>query len=74
MVSSVYRDKLAQISNRTPKEIIDEVRLRGKVLNALLEKNIKDISEVSKFCRNFNKDPYNTVKQLGLDYERLLKG
>jgi len=73
MVSSIYRDKLAQMSNRSSKEIIDEIRLRGRVLNALLERNIKDIAEVSKFCRDFNKDPYNTVKQLGLNYEDLLK-
>jgi len=74
MVSSIYRDRLAQMSNRTSREIIDEIRIRGKVLNALLERNIKDISEVSRFCRDFINDPYNTVKQLGLDYDKLLKG
>jgi len=74
MVSSVYRDKLAQMSGRTSKEIINEINLRAKLLNILLERNIKDIAEVSKFCRSFNKDPRGTVKQLGLDYEKLLEG
>lgn len=47
MVSSIYRDKLAEISNRNPKEIIDEVKVRSHILALLQQQNIKEIQDVS---------------------------
>jgi len=64
MVSSIYRDKLAQATGRNPREIIEEVRLRTKFIEKLLEKNIRDIRDVSHFCRRYNINPQEEFKEL----------
>lgn len=71
-VSSVYRDRLATISGRTPREILDEIKVRAGVLQALLAKNIIDMQEVSCFCNKYIKDPQGVFKELGLNREKLL--
>lgn len=73
MVSSIYRDKLAEISGKNPKEIIEEVKIRSYVLYALQEKNIKNIEDVAKFCRLYNSNPGKSLAELGLKREELLR-
>lgn len=71
-VSSIYRDRLAAISGRSPKEILEETKVRVGVLRAMLEHNISDIDEVSKYCNEYINDPQGTFKKLKLSRERLL--
>lgn len=72
-ISSVYRDRLAQISGRTPREIIGEIRLRTRLLKILFEKRIKDISQVTAFCRSYTADPIKAVDDLGINEEEIRK-
>lgn len=72
-VSSVYRDRLAQVSGRTPREILDEVKVRAAILQALLEKNIMDMDEISQFCCKYINDPQGVLKELKINRAGLLK-
>lgn len=65
-VSSIYRDRLAQVSGKTPREVIDELKLRAKLINRLLEKNINNIEEVTKFCYKYASNPKLAIDELGL--------
>jgi len=65
-ISGMYRDRLAQISGRSPKEIIEEVKLRTRILKALLEKNITDFFEVTKFCHKYLNHPQALIKELNI--------
>ena len=73
-VSSVYRDRLALVSGRTPKEILEEIKVRAGILGTLLTKNITDIQEVSEICRRYIKDPQGVFKELKLNRKDLIKG
>ncbi len=73
MVSSIYRDELAEISSVNPKEILNESKIRSHILRALQEKNIKDIEDVSRVCRDYSVDPQKILDELGLNREVLLK-
>ncbi len=72
-VSSIYRDRLVQISGKSAKEIIEEVRLRTNLISILLEKNIKDIKEVTKICRKYTTNRQAVISELGLKKEDLLR-
>ncbi|MDD5596032.1 MAG: ATPase, T2SS/T4P/T4SS family, partial [Candidatus Omnitrophica bacterium] len=52
-VSSVYRDKLAQASGKSVKEIIEESKQREELIQLLLDKGIRDIKEVSRIFQLF---------------------
>lgn len=65
-VGFVYRDRLAQISGRSPKEIIEELKIRTNFIDILLEKNITDIKEVANFCRKYSINSRLTLQELGL--------
>jgi len=71
-VSSIYRDRLAQISGKSSKEIMEELKLRAGLLRVLVEKDIKDIAQVTKISRQYTSDPKNAIKELGLSKEDLL--
>ena len=68
-VSSIYRDRLAQISGTTPKDIIDEMRLRARVIRKMAEKDIKDFKEVTDYCRNYMSNPHSVLEKLGIKKE-----
>ena len=72
-VGSIYRDRLVQISGKPAKEIIEEVRLRTNLISILLEKNIKDIKEVTKICRKYATNRQEAISELGLKKEDLLR-
>lgn len=72
-VSSVYRDRLATVSGRSPREILEEAKVRAGVLNALLEKNITKMPEVTRICHQYTRDPDKILKELALKREDLLK-
>ena len=70
-VSSIYRDRLAQISGKSTKEIMEELKLRANLLKILAEKEIKDIAQVTKISRQYISDRENAIKELGLRKEDL---
>ncbi len=70
--STVYRDRLAQQSGLTPKDIIDEVRIRAFLLKMLADKGANTIKEVTTFCRAYSRDPKGTLESMGFSRERLL--
>ncbi len=72
-VSSIYRDRLAVVSGRTPREILDEIKLRSGILKALLARNITDMQEVYQFCHKYIENPEGVFKDLGLSQEELLR-
>jgi len=63
--STVYRDTLSNASGVSAKEIIEEVKVRSKLLKILLERNIRTAKEVTAFCRAYTKDPTGTLAKLG---------
>jgi len=65
-VSSIYRDRLAQISGKSVKDIMDELNCRANLLKVLLEKNIKDINAVAEVCRKYLKNRQALMSELGL--------
>jgi len=72
-VSSIYRDRLVQISGKSAKEIIEEVRLRANFITILLAKDIKDMKDVTKICRKFTTNQQEVISELGLKKEDLLR-
>lgn len=70
--STVYRDRLAQMSGLTPKEIIMEGHLRAFLLKELDKRNMTTLKEVATFCRAYSKDPAKAVAGLGFDRDELL--
>ncbi len=72
-VSSIYRDRLVQISGKSAKEIIEEIKVRANLIAILLEKNITDIKDVTKICRKFTTNRQEAISELGLKKEDLLR-
>ncbi len=72
-ISSIYRDRLAQISGRSPKDLMEELRVRANILRALMERNISDMKDVTEFCRRYSIDPQGAISGLGLKREDLLQ-
>jgi flagellar protein FlaI len=64
-VGSEYRDRLAQISGKSPVEIIEELKRRAKLINMLLERNINDFLNVTEFFRKYIDNPDAVIKELG---------
>jgi flagellar protein FlaI len=62
--SSIYRDRLALISGKTPKEIMQEVKRRAKVISRMVEKDISEFRAVTLMCRKYIKDPEATCREL----------
>ncbi|MFC1593980.1 CpaF family protein [Candidatus Omnitrophota bacterium] len=71
--STIYRDKLSRSSGIEPLRIIEEVKIRSKILQLLHKKNITTMKEVTTFCRAYNADPDGTLSGLGVKREELLK-
>ena len=64
--SSIYRDRLAQISGKTSKEIMEEVRRRSMFLRVMAEKDIREFRAVTLMCRKYISDPNAAFKELGI--------
>ncbi|MBZ0165327.1 MAG: hypothetical protein K8I00_00870, partial [Candidatus Omnitrophica bacterium] len=71
--STVFRDRLAQQSGLTAKDIMKEHLLRSFLLKHLDEQNMTTMVEVSTFCRHYAENPNEAVEQLGFDRNELLK-
>ncbi|TRZ95273.1 CpaF family protein [bacterium] len=70
-VSSIFRDKLAQISGVSARDIIKETKLRTNLIKILVERNINDTAELTKFFRKYVLDPNAAIGDLGLKKEEL---
>ena len=72
--STVYRDRLAQQSGVTAREVLREHLLRTFLLQQLDERNMVSMKEIATFCRAYSRDPNETTARLGFDREKLLHG
>jgi hypothetical protein len=71
--STVYRDRLAQETGLSPRDIINETWVRAAVLKILDNKDIHTIKEVTTFCRYYAINPKEAMSKIGLDRDRMLK-
>lgn len=69
--STVYRDRLSKDSGFKPRDIMEEVRLRARLLEILHVKNLSTLSEVTTFCRAYAANPEETIAKLGLTKEQI---
>jgi archaeal flagellar protein FlaI len=65
--SSIYRDRLAEISGRTAKDIMEETKRRSMVMRKMAEKEIRDFQEVTTLCRKYISNPGAVLKELGIE-------
>jgi len=72
-VSSEFRDRLAQVSGKTPLEVMDELKVRANVIKLLVKQGIKGMREVTEFCRKYSADPEAAIASLGAKRQDLLK-
>ncbi len=61
-----YRDRLSQISGRSSRELVEELKRRVRLVDALSEKGITDIQQVTRFCRKYTSSPEQAIAELGL--------
>ena len=72
-IGSVYRDKLAQVAGKPPKDVLDELQIRAHLIKRLVEKDVMDFKQVTDFFRNYSDTPSKTLEELGLKREDLLR-
>lgn len=65
-VSGGFRERLAQACGKTPRDILDELRLRATYLEALRAKNVRDFLAVAEKCRYYCQDSAAAFRELGL--------
>ena len=70
--STIYRDRLSRATGLTPREIMDEIKLRSRLLEILHAKNMATLKEVTDFCRAYNSNPQEVIAKLGLSRDDLL--
>ena len=68
-VSSVYRDRVALVSGRSSKDVIAELKLRTRIIKALVEKDIRDSRRLAELFRRYSHDPHSVINELGLKEE-----
>jgi len=71
-VSSLFRDQLAKISGKNPREILEELHRRSIVLQKMSERGITDFKEVTALCRLYVSDPGMAYETLLIDKKDLL--
>jgi len=72
-VSSIYRDRLAEVSGRASREIIEEIDVRANLIRALLKRDMTDFNTVTSTCRKYASNPQETLKEFGLEKQDLLR-
>jgi flagellar protein FlaI len=68
IVSSIYRDRLAELSGYTSKEVMDEISRRISLIKLLVEKNITDFPKVTEICRRYMDNPKIDLEELIKDF------
>lgn len=64
--SVIYRDRLAEASGISPKEVMDEIALRAKIIQTLTKRGVRDIDEMSEFVEGYYENPKNAMSKIGL--------
>ncbi|MEM3030124.1 MAG: ATPase, T2SS/T4P/T4SS family [Candidatus Micrarchaeia archaeon] len=64
--SVIYRDRLASAAGISPKEVMDELALRVKVLRALARAGIREIKQLSEFTQAYYENPRNAMAKIGV--------
>jgi len=64
--SVIYRDRLAAAAGISPKEVMDEVALRIRILRALSKAGIREIKELSEFTQAYYENPRNAMAKVGM--------
>ncbi|MEM4389120.1 MAG: ATPase, T2SS/T4P/T4SS family [Candidatus Micrarchaeia archaeon] len=64
--SVIYRDRLAAAAGISPKEVMDELAVRVKVLRALVKAGIREIKQLSEFTQAYYENPRNAMAKIGL--------
>lgn len=65
-VSSVYRDRIALISGRSPREIMHELKLRARIIKELLDRDINDSRRITELFRRYSSNPKSVIEELDL--------
>lgn len=65
-VSSVYRDRIALISGRSPREIMHELKLRARIIKELLDGDINDSKRITELFRRYSSNPKSVIEELDL--------
>lgn len=68
-VSSVYRDRLAEVSGFCANRIMQEVCLRAKMLRILEERDISNLKQITLFCRKYHAHPRQALDDLNIESE-----
>jgi flagellar protein FlaI len=63
-VSSLFRDKIAQVSGKTPREVLEELHRRTVVLQKMADRGVSDFREVTALCRQYIIDPWKVYEEL----------
>lgn len=71
-VSSTMRDKIAQMSGLTSQEIMFELAVRTRIMEHLVNQNIRSMKDISAFCRVYAQSPEKALSSIGLTRESLL--
>ena len=72
-ISSIYRDRLAAISGKSPIEIMREIKIRAMVIRALVDADIQDSHKLTRIFRQYCMDPHSVLEELNLKREDLRK-
>jgi flagellar protein FlaI len=70
-VSSIYRDRIATTSGRSPREIMNELKLRTKIIKEILNRNINDSQTLTQLFRRYSSNPESVIEELNLKKENL---
>lgn len=70
--STIFRDRISHATGLTPKEIMDEVKVRSKVLEILSQRKIRTLKETTTFCRAYSRDCADALAKIGFKKQDLL--
>jgi len=71
--STVFRDKICSIAGFSPRQVIEELKIRTNILNILQQREINSINDVTDFCRLYHQDSDAALAKLGLKRTDLLR-
>jgi archaeal flagellar protein FlaI len=64
-----FRDRVARAAGVTPRQVMDEVRRRERILQALRDHQVRSLPHVSQFVRDYYTTPARALGQIGLAHE-----
>ncbi|VVC04678.1 putative KH and PIN-domain containing protein [Candidatus Burarchaeum australiense] len=65
--SVIYRDRLAQASGVTPKEILEEIKARTHILQQMAVKGKKTIEELAAFSADYYSNPDDAIEKYEIE-------